>query len=398
MKRRDFLKTAAAAAGTLAAKEALVPATASAHDRDHEPEAPPPPHLTWQLWSRHLQWVSTQAQTVSDPYGVGVLVGQYALQSGYSAVGLTVRNGGHVQPENAATHLPPMLRGIRSTGCLCNHIGATDINPPVDPADTTWIDTQLVHEVVAVAAHNGIERYRSGNRSFTNNIFGDAMEAQLDVLRANYLRLARINRHYGLNALYHTQTSIGVTVWEFLRVLQGSLQDCDDGKWGRDRHRDGHRFDDGDDDPISPFLVGVNFAIGHVGREMPIAGWQTALRFAMPHVRGLALHGPQINRNATTGQLQNITVPAAQSHINFTTLFSLLRQGGYNGASEAQIEHSIVGANGTTVSLNNAFFADNAQFTSGNLTPAIMVAAMKGEVDFYKSQATAAGWTADQMT
>ena len=389
MKRRDFLMTAAAAAGTLAAKEALVPATASAARPDPEPL---PPHLTWQLWSRHLQWVSTQAQTVSDPHGVGVLVGQYALESGYSAVGLTVRNGGHVQPENAATHLPEMLRGIRSTGCLCDHIGSTDINPPVDPEDASWITSQRVHEVLSVAAANGITRYRSGNRGFSNNIFGDAMHAQLEGLRTNYQRLAEINEQYGLNALYHTQTSIGVTVWEFLRALQGPLQgravvgDSDKGsQWIGSK-------------PISPFLVGVNFAIGHVGREMPIAGWQTALRYAMPYVRGLALHGPQINRNATTGQLQNTVVPAAQSHINFTTMFSLLRQGAYNGAAEAQIEHSIVGANGTTVSLNNAFFADNAQFVSGNLTPAIMVREMKAEVDFYKSRASAAGWTPDQIT
>ena len=34
-----------------------------------------------------------------------------------------------------------------------------------------------------------------------------------------------------------------------------------------------------------------------------------------------------------------------------------------------QIQHWIVGSSGTNASLNNAFFADNAQFTSGNLSP-----------------------------
>jgi hypothetical protein len=393
MKRRDFLTTLAAAGAALGVSRQ---GSADGDDDDdggrrhRDPPLPPPPHLTWQLWSRHLQWVSTQAQTVSDPYGVGVLVGQYALESGYSAVGLTVRDGGHVQPENTATHLPGMLRGIRSTGCICDHIGATDINPPVDPEDISWITSQRVYEVLSVAAANGIKRYRCGNRGFPSNIFGDAMHAQLEGLRTNHQRLAEINEQYGLNALYHTQTSIGVTVWEFVRVLQGPMPRRET---GNSRHV---RWIGSP--PISPFLVGLNFAIGHVGREMPIAGWQTALRYAMPYVRGLALHGPQINRNASTGQLQNTVVPAAQSHINFTTMFSLLRQGGYNGAAEAQIEHSIVGANGTSVSLNNAFFADNAQFVSGNLTPAIMVREMKAEVDFYKSRALAAGWTADQMT
>lgn len=389
MKRRDFLMTAAAAAGTLAAKEVLAPATASA--ARPQPETPPP-HMTWQLWSRHLQWVSTQAETVSDPYGVGVLVGQYALESGYSAVGLTVRNGGHVQPENAATHLPEMLKGIRSSGCICNHIGATNINPPTDPEDVSWITSQRVHEVLSVASANGIERYRSGNRSFANNTFGADMHALLEGLRTNYQRLAEINEHYGLNALYHTQTSLGVTVWEFVRVLQGPMQ----GRAEVGNSTSGAQWIGSA--PIDPRLVGVNFAIGHVGREAPLNGWQTALRYAMPHVRGLALHAPQINRNPTTGRLQNTVVPAPQSHIDFTLMFRYLLQGGYNGAAEAQIEHSIVGANGTTVSLNNAFFADHAQFVSGNLTPAIMVSEMKAEVDFYKSRALAAGWTTDQLT
>ena len=85
-------------------------------------------------------------------------------------------------------------------------------------------------------------------------------------------------------------------------------------------------------------------------------------------------------RNPATGRLQNTVVPAAQSHIDFTVFFRYLLQGAYNGAAEVQIEHSIVGALGTTVSLNSAFFADHTQFVSGNLTPAIMVAEMKSEV------------------
>lgn len=388
MQRRDFLSTASLAAGALAMREVTSATTALAAAA---PAAPPPPHLQWQLWSRHLQWVSTQAQAATDPFGVGVMVGQYALVSGYSAVGLTVRNGGHVAPAQVATHLPLMLQGLRSTGCICNHIG-TDINPTFDANDASWITTQLVHEVLSVAAAHGIQRYRVANRGFSNNIFGAEMHAQLEGMRINFLRLAEINDLYRLNALYHTQASLGVTVWEFVRLLQGPMQ----GRALTGSSDSGSQWIGSK--PIDPLRVGVNFAIGHVGREMPLAGWQTALRYAMPHVRGVALHAPQINRNPTTGRLQNTVVPASQSHIDFTAFFRFLLQGGYNGASEVQIEHSIVGALGNNVSLNNAFFADNAQFVSGNLTPSIMVSEMKKEVDFYKARALEAGWQPAQMT
>jgi hypothetical protein len=42
--------------------------------------------------------------------------------------------------------------------------------------------------------------------------------------------------------------------------------------------------------------------------------------------------------------------------------------------------------------------SDNGQFASGNLTHDIMLATMKYAVDYYKSRATAAGWTAPRMT
>jgi hypothetical protein len=64
------------------------------------------------VWSRHVQWVRTEAETRSDPYGTGVAVGEAIRAGGYSAVDLTVRDGGHVPPAQVRTHLPLMLNGI----------------------------------------------------------------------------------------------------------------------------------------------------------------------------------------------------------------------------------------------------------------------------------------------
>jgi hypothetical protein len=119
---------------------------------------------------------------------------------------------------------------------------------------------------------------------------------------------------------------------------------------------------------------------------------------------GTALQDLQGTINPTTGVLSTATVQttgatgAGAGIINWATFFSLLRLGGYSGPAEAQIEYSITGAKGTSVSLNNAFFADDPQFTSGNLTPAIMTASMKIESDFYRQRALAGGGTATQIT
>jgi sugar phosphate isomerase/epimerase len=371
MDRRDFLTGVAAATTAWAIKDVGFPTEASA-------QAAPTQKLVTQLWSRHLQWVSTQAQAQSDPFGTGVKVGEACLASGFAAVDLTVRSDGHVLPQNVATVLPPMLSGIRSTGAICDMIG-NNIAPTSDPTDTSWIATQFVNEIISVAGANGITKYRwynSGGPSFPANTFGQTMTTQLDGFRVNMRRLAAINAQAGVCGVAHTHSgNLGTSVYDILYAMQG----------------------------IDPAQIGINLAIGHTADAAPGVTWQLEMRRAMPYLHGTALQDLKGTLNATTGALSTSTVQSTGATgtgggiINWATFFSLLRLGGYSGPAEAQIEYSITGANGTTVSLNNAFFADNAQFTSGNLTPAIMEATMKIESDFYRQRAVAGGWTAAQV-
>jgi sugar phosphate isomerase/epimerase len=267
-----------------------------------------------------------------------------------------------------------MLNGIRSTGCICFQIGA-NFAPPTDYTNTAWLTTQLVDQILSVAGANGITRCRfnnSGGASYTANTFGSAMTSQLDGMRVNLRRLGEAAAQYGVGnyAETHDAFNIGITVWDYMYAMQG----------------------------IDPSLIGIDFAIGHVAEQGPNLLWQLALRNAMPRVFSTAIQDVQLSTNPTTRAITSTTVPAGTGLIPWSTFFGYLLNGGYNGAAEAQIEYSIVGANGTTVSLNNAFYADNVQFTSGNLTPAIMIATMLHEVTYYKTQALAAGWTAAQMT
>ncbi|MEF7614266.1 TIM barrel protein [Aquincola sp. MAHUQ-54] len=372
MERRSFLSAAAAAATAFTAKEVAFPTEALA-------QAQPAQQLVTQIWSRHLQWVGTQAQQVADPYGTGVKVGEACRAAGYAAVDLTVRNDGHVHPSNVATHLPAMLNGIRSTGAICDHIGV-NFAPPADPANTAWIASQFVHEILSVAGAHGIKKYRfnnSGAATFPANTFGNQITAVLDGVRLNHRRLAAINAQYGkLCGVAHTHgNNIGTTVSTYAYAMQG----------------------------IDPNLIGINLAIGHVATAAPGSAWQMAIRQNMPYIKCTAVEDLRATINETTGALSigRVQPPGATGTgggvINWATFYSLLRLGGYSGAAESQIEYTITGANGTSVSLNSAFFADHAQFTSGNLTPAVMIAAMKQDSDFIRQRALAGGWTAEQI-
>jgi hypothetical protein len=159
MDRRNFLSAAAAAATALTAKEVISPTTASAQTASAQVLMP-------SIWSRHVQWVRTRADTDTDPYGTGVAVGEAILKGGYTAVDLTVRDDGHVRPPLVATNLPLMLNGIRSTGAICTMIGV-NFGPPSDATNTSWIASQFVHEILSVAGANGITKYRYNNAGNT---------------------------------------------------------------------------------------------------------------------------------------------------------------------------------------------------------------------------------------
>ena len=370
MERREFLSGAAtaAAAGAYVLKEVAFPGQASA-------QTAPAQQLVSSVWSRHVQWVRTQAETRSDPYGTGVAIGEAIRAGGYAAVDLTVRDGGHVLPADVATHLPPMLNGIRSTGAICDHIGV-NFGPPSDPANTAWIASQFVHEILSVAGANGIRKYRYNNAgntvpSFPANTFGQQMTTLLDGVRMNHRRLAAINAQYGgLCGVAHTHGgNIGTTVEPYAYSMQG----------------------------IDPRLIGINLAIGHVASGAPGTSWQIMMRRWMPYIKCVAPEDIGATVNATTGALSLGRIAPGPGVINWTTFYSLLRLGGYSGAAENQLEYSIVGGTGTSVSLNNADFADSANYTSGRLTPAIMIAEFRKNSDAIRARALAGGWAADQI-
>jgi L-ribulose-5-phosphate 3-epimerase len=365
MERRDFLAGAAAAAYLV--KEVGFPTEAAAA------QTAPAQQLVTSIWSRHVQWVRTQQQTRDDPYGTGVAIGEAIRAGGYAAVDLTVRDGGHVLPSQVATHLPLMLNGIRSTGAICDHIGV-NFAPPADRTNTAWIASQFVHEILSVAGANGIKKYRynnSGAVSFPNNTFAQQMTALLDGVRVNHRRLAAINAQYGgLCGVAHTHGgNIGGTVEPYAYSMQG----------------------------IDPRLIGINLAIGHVASNAPGNAWQIMMRRWMPHIQCVAPEDIGATVNATTGALSIGRVAPGPGVINWTTFYSLLRLGGYSGAAENQLEYTIVGGTGTNVSLNNADFADSANFTTGRLTPAIMLAEYKKNSDAIRARAVAGGWTAAQV-
>jgi sugar phosphate isomerase/epimerase len=382
MKRRDFLTTLAAGA----ALGASPPGSARDNDdhdgrRSHRHRAPPPPHITWTMFSRHVQWLTTQAYSHSNPYETGVLIGEKVQEIGFKAVDLTVRSTGHVDPNLAdvRVNLPLMLKGVRSTGALCRHI-TTNIELPDEPIATFDGNPVYPEDLLRVADDEGIRIYRWGG--FGYNVqpdpatgapqpFGEQVLDQLDAFAKAVKPLARLNRKYRVTAIYHSSSGGNNprSVWDLVYILR--------------------KFDADE--------LAINFDIGHMVRESTLSAWRTNVRYAMPHIRGVGMKDGAVVRN-TNGTIGGSFPLAGTGMVQWREFFQLLLQGGYHGPAEAQYEYSVTGLQGATVSLNTTFWADHARFLDGNLTPAFMTEELKKDITYYKGQAAVAGWMPEQLT
>jgi sugar phosphate isomerase/epimerase len=384
--RRDFFKSTAAglAAGALAAP---LGGLASEDDDDGDrrqrfESRRESPHITWTIFSRHLQWLTTQAYSQANPYDTGVRIGAKTAELGYRAVNLTVRNTGHVDPNLADVrrNLPLMLSGIRSTGVMCFFI-TTDIVDDLAPVATYNGSPVHAEDILRVAHDNGVRLYRWGG--FAYNVapdpasgapqpFGDEVLEQLDAFRRRVKGLARLNRRLRVTAAYHTHSTNGTnarSVWDLMYILRKS----------------------------DPEELGLNFDIGHMTNESTLSAWRTNVRFAMPYIRSAGLKDTLVERTPA-GTVRNVWKPAGTGMVQWREFFRLLLEGGFSGPGETHYEYDVVGLNGVTAVLNTTFWADHAQFVSGNLTPAFMTEELKKDLITYKTQASAAGWTAAQQT
>ncbi|QJR18916.1 sugar phosphate isomerase/epimerase family protein [Pelagibacterium halotolerans] len=356
MKRRTFLKSAAA----MAAASSLAPVR-GAFAQDAAAFKP-----IWSMFGRHLQWVVTEAESLSDPYGTGVKVGEAALEAGFDWADIPVRRGGLVPPELVGENLAPMIEGIRSTGSECKRITAA-ITPPTDPEATGWWEEQLVEPIFRTAGENGVEYCRVGTTAYEPDTYGDEIIAQLDGMKLHMQRLAELGQETGVNSVYHTwnrtrQPDISTSVWDLVYVLEG----------------------------LPPY-VGFNFDIGHMFKDGPLSSWKLNLRYALPYIKSMSLMDVTYDYDPRTESWSSVVVDSGKGMIPFQEVFDILHDGGFDGHFSLQVEHTGQGANGT-LNMNTTFWADHEEFTNGNATRDVMIGAFARQLQFYKENAERAGF------
>ena len=255
------------------------------------------------LFSKHLHFLQ------------GKDLATAVAQIGFDSLDITVRKGGHVEPERVREELPGLVAILRDYGVTVPMV-TTDI---IDP------DTPHVENIVRTISELGIRNYRfmpAGGLKYTMN---QPYATQLSAYRPRMARLAELNAKYQTCAMYHTHSgrnSVGASFWD-LDIL---MKDVD------------------------PKLVGVNYDIGHATVEGGLGGWINSFQFLKPRIRGIAVKDFVWARDAT-GIWQDQWQPLGDGMVHFDEFFKMVAAANFSGPLQLHFEYPLGGANNGSKSI-----------------------------------------------
>jgi L-ribulose-5-phosphate 3-epimerase len=269
LSRREFVARTALAGVTMRALGTVSRAT----DASASPRREAEPVIA--VFSKHLQWL---------PFAD---VGPVIAESGFRAVDLTVRPGGHVLPERVEDDLPRAVDTLRKSGLTVPLI-TTAITDAGDP---------LTRRVLATAKQAGVSHYRLGYWTFPAN--ADPLQA-LRGMKPRAAAIAALNRETGIRGGYqnHVGTRVGGSVWDLGVLLEG----------------------------IEPDGLGVQYDIRHAVAEGG-ESWPVTLRMIAPHIDTIALKDLVWAKRAD-GRWEPRSVPLGEGMVDFDAyLRQLLARG-----------------------------------------------------------------------
>jgi sugar phosphate isomerase/epimerase len=244
------------------------------------------------IFSKHLQFLQ------------GVELARAAAEMGFDGIDITVRAGGHVEPERVAADLPPLVALIRQHGLAV----------PMVTTDIVDASTPHARSVLETLSTLGIRYYRWGGFKYTAT---QPLAAQIAAFHQRSAELAALNAVCKVCAMYHTHSGVdlvGAPVWDIFEILQS----------------------------LDPAAIGINYDIGHATVEGGLGGWMDSFRMAQAYIRGVAVKDFLWQKTAT--DYQPGWVPLGQGMVRFPTFFRLLAQSPFDGPLQLHFEYPLFGA------------------------------------------------------
>lgn len=269
-----------------------------------------PAKLKVAIFSKHLQFLQ------------GAQLAEAAANIGFDGIDITVRKGGHVDPERVRHDLPPLVKLIRQHG----------LEVPMITTDIVDAETPYARDVMATMSELSIRHYRWGGFKYTDD---HPIVAQLHDLRPKIAKLAQLNSEYGVGAMYHTHSGVdlvGASIWDLHELLDG----------------------------LDPNSVGINYDVGHATIEGGVGGWINSFRISGDHLRGIAVKD-FIWEKRSSGEWHPQWVPLGDGMVHLSKFFGMVAAANFHGPLQLHFEYPLGGAESgkrhIAISQNEVFHA-----------------------------------------
>lgn len=244
------------------------------------------------VFSKHLQWLDIPAAAA------------FVREAGFTAIDLTVRTGGHVEPADVAAGLPRAAEAFSKAGVELAMIttGITKVTPEAEA---------IVKAMKAV----GQRYYRWGGLRYQ---LDQPLRPQIAAAKTEARRLAELNAKHGVCGIYHTHSGLaqlGASIWDIHEIVR-------------------------DEDPNH---LAVNYDIAHATIEGGLGGWVHSAALLGAHLRGIALKDFRWEQDGK--QLwQPVWCPLGEGMVNWPAFARLPQLAAFAGPMQIHFEYPIGGA------------------------------------------------------
>ena len=285
MERREFLKLAGVGVAGSTLMSGLAPGSVLAG----EPGGMRVPGI--HLFSKCLQFLDYQELALT------------AAALGLQGLDLTVRSGGHVEPENFERDLPAAIKAMNEAGVSCEMMVTRIVNT----------NNQRDYDLLALAHSLGVRSYRLGGLRFDPEISPvESVERYKDQLAS----LAEWNREIGITGMYQNHSGeghFGASIWDIYLASKD----------------------------LDPDALGIQFDIRHAITEGG-RNWPDGFRLIKPQIRSLAFK--DFKWAEVGGKWKLVNTPIGQGMVDFKRYFGMLKDAGMNYPVSLHCEYDLGGA------------------------------------------------------
>jgi len=302
--RRNFIaKSVLTAAGVTAGVKSRLLSGASVTGRELNnpyPGSADPEAFKISVFSKHFHWLDYS--NMADAL----------VEIGFDGADLTVRPGGHVEPEKVEQDLPKAVEALAKKGKKIYMI-TTAIDNADDP---------LTEKVLKTSVSLGIKHYRMGWGHYDNS---KGVEENIASMQTKLEKLARLNEKYSISGEYQNHSGVaregiyfGGAIWDTARVLKAI-----NSKW-----------------------LGAQYDVYHATVEGANT-WPVGLKLISPYIRSIDIKDFEWIKEE--GKTRSESVPLGTGRVDFKTYFSMLKELKLNVPISIHYEYPLGGAeNGAT--------------------------------------------------